>query len=314
MLTSFPQYSSLQDGLGGAYTDNFSYNALQVTLKQRTAHGLTFNVNYTYSKNIGDDGTFRSGYDIPAAAISGNGQSWKQDRIDRSWTSVSQPQVFNAYGVYKLPFGTGHLGGGSSTLVRQLIGGWQLSGTYQYGSGSPFAVTWSGGCANAAPNSGQCMPDVNTASTDYTSNNARINGSYGTGPNGTIAGNLGIAGGTPIKYVDYNAFKIPADISGVTGQTTHQYLIGNAPRTRAFNLVGPGSQNLNASVHRSFSLREGMSIVIEADCLNVWNKVQFSAPGSGWSATASATSSSFGEVTNISNSPRDWQFAGHFNF
>jgi hypothetical protein len=25
MLTSFPQYSSLQDGLGGAYTDNFSY-------------------------------------------------------------------------------------------------------------------------------------------------------------------------------------------------------------------------------------------------------------------------------------------------
>jgi hypothetical protein len=158
------------------------------------------------------------------------------------------------------------------------------------------------------------MPDVNTASPDFTSNNARINGSYGGGPNGRIAGNLGLAGGTPVKYIDYNAFKIPADISAVPGQTTHQYLIGNAPRTRPFNILIPGSQNLNASVRRSFALREGMAIVIEADCLNVWNKVQFSGPGTGWSATASATSNTFGEVTGISNSPRDWQFAGHFNF
>jgi hypothetical protein len=57
-----------------------------------------------------------------------------------------------------------------------------------------------------------------------------------------------------------------------------------------------------------------MSFTFEADCLNVWNKVQISGPGGGWSATASSTTSTFGEVTGISNSPRDWQFAGHFNF
>jgi len=125
---------------------------------------------------------------------------------------------------------------------------------------------------------------------------------------------LGLAGGTAIKYVDPNAFKIPTDISGVTGQTTHQYLIGNAPRTRDYNIQAPGSQNLNASLHRSFPIHDQMALMLEADCLNVWNKVQFSAPGSGWSATASATSSTYGEVTNISNSPRDWQFAAHFNF
>jgi len=322
-LVAFPQYSSVGDGWG-ENMQNFSYNSMQITLLQRESHGLTFNVNYTYSKNIGDDGTFRSGYPIPAAALSGGGQSWKADRIDRSWTTISQPQAFNAFGVYKLPIGTaGHLWG-NSLLMRELVGGWALSGTYQYASGLPVVTTWSGGCANAAPNSGACEPDLNPASPDYTSGNARINGSYGTGPLGRIASNLGLAGGTPIKYIDYTAFKTPTDVSTVSGQTTHQYLIGNAPRTRVYNLQNPGSQNLNASLHRSFPIREGISFVFEADCINVWNKVQISGPGGGWSAAtntnsppttgAGATSSTYGEVTGISNSPRDWQFAGHLNF
>ena len=105
MLTAFPQYNVMNDSLGGSYVDNFSYNALQITLSQRTAHGLTFNVNYTYSKNIGDDSTFRNGFPIPAGAIDGHGQSWAADRIDRSWTTTSLPQLVNAYGVYKLPIG-----------------------------------------------------------------------------------------------------------------------------------------------------------------------------------------------------------------
>ena len=74
------------------------------------AHGLSFNINYTYSKNIGDDGTFRSGFDIPAAALSGGGQNWHQDRIERSWTTISAPQILHAFGVYQLPFGKGHIG------------------------------------------------------------------------------------------------------------------------------------------------------------------------------------------------------------
>ena len=79
--------------LWGANTANLTYHSFQLMVLQRTAHGLSFNINYTYSKNIGDDGTFRSGFDIPAAAISGGGQSWHQDRIERSWTIVSAPQV-----------------------------------------------------------------------------------------------------------------------------------------------------------------------------------------------------------------------------
>jgi hypothetical protein len=308
MLTAFPQYSSMSDGLGGAYTDNFSYNALQITLKQRTAHGLTFNVNYTYSKNIGDDGTFRSGFNIPAGAIDGNGQNWHQNRIDRSWTSVSLPQILNSYAVYKIPLGTAGHFGSNNLISRQLLGGWQLSGVYTYSSGSPMTVTWStgGNCANAAPNAGQCQVSYNPAF----SGTARENGSYGSGPNGFTACNIGIGTGcTALQYINYNAFKAPTDISAVPS-TAHQYLIGNVARSQPLNLRNPGTQNLNAALRRSFALPSEKAVFIfEADCTNVWNKVTFGGPNTGWGSTTT-----FGQVTSASGSPRDWQFAGHITF
>jgi Carboxypeptidase regulatory-like domain len=315
MLTAFPQYLVVNDALGGSYVDNFSYNALQITLSQRTAHGLTFNVNYTYSKNIGDDTTFRNGFNIPAAAVDGHGQDWHQDRIDRSWTLTSLPQLVNAYGVYKLPIGTpGHFGG-NSLLTRELVGGWQLSGIYTYTSGSPFAVTWTtaAGCANApvsspllGPTPSTCMPSVAPGFVG----SARINGSYGSGgSSGFTACNIGIgAGCTARQYVTPTAFAVPGDLSTASG--FHQYLIGNAPRTQALNLRNPGSQNLNASLQRTFPIRESIVFIFQADCTNVWNKVTFGGPSAGWSAG----STTFGQVTSASGNPRDWQFSGHLNF
>ena len=69
-LVAFPQYATTAD-TWGVNTANFSYHSLQVTFQQRLSHGLTLNANYTWSHNIGDDGTFRSGFDIPANALSG---------------------------------------------------------------------------------------------------------------------------------------------------------------------------------------------------------------------------------------------------
>ncbi len=296
-LVAFPQYSGVSD-TWGTNVGNFSYNSLQITLLQRLSHGLSFNVNYTYSKNIGDDGTFRSGFDIPAAAISGGGQSWKQDRIERSWTTVSGPQSLHAFGVYQLPFGKGHIGN-DSMIVRALASGWQLSGIYTYASGTPMAVIWNGCSTTNYPGQGQCMPDLNPA---YLGKTARINGSFGTGPNGTVASNLG-----SIKYVDSNAFQTPANISTLS---TQQYLLGNAPRTRPFNLNNPGTQNLDTSVRRSFGLPREMALVFEVDCLNTWNKVTFAGPAVTYGASTFGTISGLASGTN----PRDFQFAGHFNF
>ena len=294
-LVAFPQYSGVND-LWGSNSSNLSYHSLQITLMQRRAHGLSFNINYTYSKNIGDDGTFRSGFAIPAAALSGGGHDWKQDRIDRSWTTISGPQVVHAYGVYELPFGKGHIGG-DNMLVRSLVGGWQIAGIYTYGSGTPIAVISNHCTSTTFPLQGQCMEDVVVGATS-----ARINGSYGTSPDGTTTANLG-----KIKYIDSSKFAVPTNVSTVSGSPI--YLIGNAPRTQALNLRNPGNQNLDTSLHRTFPLPKDFgTFVFEVDCLNTWNKVTFSGP----SATFGA--SNFGQISGIANNPRDFQFAGHFNF
>ncbi|MEG9435167.1 TonB-dependent receptor [Edaphobacter sp. HDX4] len=297
-LVAFPQYSGVSDTWGNV--GNFSYNSLQVTVEQRLSHGLTFQFNYTWSRNVGDDGSFRSGFDIPAAALSGGGRDYHQDRIERSQTLVSSPHVINGFGVWSLPFGKDHIGG-SSWIGRALGSGWQLSGIYTYQSGTPAAVTY-GGCNS--PGQGQCMPDLNPAF----AGNARINGGFGTGPNGRTACNLGQGQNcTAVKYFDTNGFKAPSVISpaGVTAIN----LIGNAPRTGALHLTNPGAQNVDTALKRSFGLpREGMALAIEVDCFNTWNHTIFSNPNAVWGSAA------FGTIGSVRNNPRAFELAGHFTF
>ena len=298
MLVAFPQYSGVSDSWGNV--GNFSYNSLQITLEQRMHNGLSFNVNYTLAKNIGDDGTFRSGFDIPAAAISHGTRAYKQDRIERGVTAISIPQTFHAYGVYQLPFGKGKIGN-DSALVRWLAGGWQLSAIYSHSSGTPLAITWSGCSSTTYVGQGQCMPD---AAQGY-SGAPRINGAYGKGPNGYQAASLG-----KVAYLDKNAFSTPQDVSTTpSGKHTAQYLLGNAPRTAAYGLRNPASWNLDTGLRRTFPLPwEDAKFVFEVDSLNTWNHVIFRGPNTTWGSSA------YGTVTGIANSPRDFQFAGHINF
>jgi Carboxypeptidase regulatory-like domain len=301
-LAAFPQYSGVTD-LWGANSANITYHSFQLMVLQRSSHGLSFNINYTYSKNIGDDGTFRSGFNIPGAAISGGGQNWHQDRIERSWTVVSAPQLVHAFGVYQLPFGKNQIGS-NSMLVRTLAGGWTISGIYTYGSGAPIPVISNLCSATNYPGQGQCMPDVVPGAV-----NARINGSYGTSPNGTSACNIGIGPGcTAVRYLDSTQFKNATNVSPTSSPI---YLIGNAPRTAPLTLRGPGNQDLDAAVKRSFNLPKDIgTFVFEVDCINVWNKVIFSSPAATFGA------SNFGQISSVSGTPgsRDFQFAGHLNF
>ncbi len=135
---------------------------------------------------------------------------------------------------------------------------------------------------------------------------ARINGKFGSGPNGYQAANLG-----KVQYIDGGAFAQPENISTVSGQP--QYLIGNAPRNPAYGMRNPYAWNVDAGLRRSIPLfREGMEFTFEADCINVWNHVTFNSPNASWASN----STSFGTISGVSGNPgpRDWQFAGHITF
>ena len=313
MLTAFPQYSGVSDTWGN--TGNYSYHALQVTLNQRMHKGLTYNVNYTYAKNVGDDGTFRSGFDLPAAAISNGTRAYKQNRIDRGLTSLSMPHTIHAYGVYKLPLGKNGYGN-SLPVISPIISGWQISGIYQFSSGTPIAATWSGASTTTLPGQGTAMPDMNPA---Y-KGNGRTQYKYGSGPKGRTACSLGIGpigdsttngcSANKVQYLDPNAFTTPTNLSNVSNH--QQYLIGNAPRTRAYSAMrNPYYWNVDAGVRRTIDLHKyNAQFTFEADVTNVWNHATFGSPSASWG------SSTYGMITGMASTynPRDWQFAGHLSF
>lgn len=293
-LVPFPQFHGVSDQWGAV--GNTAYNALQLTIQQRAAHGLSFMLNYTYSKAIDDVGTFRSGYAIPAGLVAGSSKAYPMDRIDRSLSLIDLPQNLTFTSVWNLPFGKGHWGGGNP-FVSQIVGGWALSDIFTYISGNPLAIT---GSSCTAPGQGTCMPSYAPGFTG----SARQNGGWGHGATrDTLA---------KIQYVNPNAF-----------EATPNYEIGNLARTGAYGLRGPSNYDIDGDLRRSFNLTRSdrVKLVFEADVFNAVNHVWFgttssNATGSiGQSFSSSAAkSTSLGVVAGQANLPRQWQFEGHITF
>jgi hypothetical protein len=146
LLKPFP-FQSVADSFG--YVANANYHALQSTLNWRASHGLTFMVNYTWSRSIDDGGTFRSAYPIPAGTIANEpNASYPADRIERTVSTSNQPQHFVVSGVWNLPIGASILNGNS--IERAILGGFKFSEVLQAFSGSPLAVTGNSCGANPA--------------------------------------------------------------------------------------------------------------------------------------------------------------------
>jgi len=133
-LVAFPQYNGLSD-TWGQNVGNISYNSMQVSIAQRESHGLSYTFNYTWSRNIGDDGTFRSGFNLPSGSVSQTAQAYHMDRIERTLTTVDMTHNISAYGLWLLP--GEHL---ENHFLRALAGGFSLSTIYQFTSGLHHAA------------------------------------------------------------------------------------------------------------------------------------------------------------------------------
>ena len=307
-LRPFPQYSAPPSPTWDNIA-NITYNALQITLAQRSWKGLSYTVNYTYSRNVGDDGSSRSAFFVPAAASSNGLNIPGNNRADRDLTTIDTPQNLNIYGVDKLPFGKGQIGG-NNWVVRTLAGGWSLSGIFSYASGNPIQIDGSG-CTT--PSVGTCMPDL----LPLRRNNIRINGGYG-GP-GVTAANF-----NQVRYLDPTAFALPQSFplpacpstlsASACAARVAITKIGDSPRT-GLNLWTPSHYNLDMSVRRSFNISpERYKFEFQADCFNVTNKNTFNFGSSPYTQTwSTASSSNFGELRGYGGR-RVWQFGGRINF
>ncbi|MDR3412392.1 MAG: TonB-dependent receptor [Formivibrio sp.] len=302
MLKPFPQFSGLSDLFSSV--SNSNYNGLQISIVGRETHGLTFMLNYTYSKTIDNAGTFRSGYAIPAGFVANEPtKSWAIDKADRSLSLIDQPQNITANAKYELPFGKGHMGGGNP-LVSNITGGWAITSIYTYVDGGPLAITQSTACTGSA---GTCMPSYNRSF----SGDLMPNGKWGK--NATYKSLATTPYINPGAFLTTTATNFPNQNGG--------YLIGDSSRTAPYGLFGPSNYNIDGSVRRTFSLwKDGrVRFVFETSVFNAVNHVWFGSTSTANSAGATTIvetvgASNFGTITKQANSPRQFQFAGHINF
>jgi hypothetical protein len=282
LLKPFPQYSSITDTWGDI--GNANYHALQISLSQRAWHGLSYTLNYTYSKTIDDISGVRSGYPIPNTVIDGGFGSYQANRIDRAVSANNVPNNLRIFGVYALPIGEKSQLGGSHAAVRMLAGGWKVSYIFTKISGAPLTIT---GLSCQTP--AACYPSY----TPGYNKSPRMNGGYGKGITATTV--------SSISYLDAGAFIATPGNSG--------YNFGNVPRTAPYNLYNVGNYNLDAGIKRTFPLYERAKLTFQADVLNVTNHTQFGGLG-----VSLASPSAFGRVTKQNNGSRDVQLAGRINF
>ncbi|HEV2136131.1 MAG TPA: hypothetical protein VGR47_17975 [Terracidiphilus sp.] len=310
MLTWMPQFSSTSDTWGAVANSN--YHALQLSLVKRTAHGSSITVNYTFAKNMDDAGTARSGYAIPASATA-DGRAWAPDRIDYSRSVNDQPHNLQVFGTYALPFGKGGYGA-DNKFVRAFAGGWKLSGISSYWSGLPLAIT--AGCTSYQNYlQGQCMPDVNP----NFHGSARVNGGWGHGVTAATLGKVSYLNGylsdtTPGNGVPNGTTKVACASSSGPFCNVNNFMIGNAGRTGAYNLRGPGYYRLNMAVRRTFPITERANFIFGVDCANVTNSVLFGNNAQNNQIQASVNNAAFGTVGFASADSRAFQFSGRLEF
>ncbi len=295
-FTQYPQFSGVSDTTN--FNGNTAFHALEITIRQRSAHGLDLMINYTYSKSIDDMGTFRVN-DNP--------------RLDRSLSVTDQPENLTSTAVYQLPFGHNKIGG-DNKLVNALAGGWNLSGIFSYHSGSPLVATGSG-CGGSPLST--CMPSTvqgvaarqgsfgsnvvaNPTASNYYGSQAylnpaafSVNQAQGTAGISTVGTSVTTLGKGTINYV---------------GSGTALYVPGTAARVGTDNVWSMGFYDLDLGIKRTFPIYEQVKLQLEVDMLNATNHVVWGA------LNGVVGGSSLGFMGAPTNQARDYQLSGRISF
>src|SRR3954465_5004530 len=136
-----PQFTQIfyQDSGGDSY-----YHGLIFAARRRFEQGLTFGFSYTFSKSIDDLSIDPMGAST-GGGLSTTGSATPTDvhnfRIDRTVSDFDNRHVLVANLYYELPFGRGKkFGTGAPGWLNHVIGGWSMTGIYNYQSGEPFTL------------------------------------------------------------------------------------------------------------------------------------------------------------------------------
>ncbi|BCS32777.2 hypothetical protein TBR22_A19990 [Luteitalea sp. TBR-22] len=196
------------------------YNSLQISADRRYTNGLKVGFAYTLSKSE-DNGSDKRNV------------LWNtyDDTIFWGPSSFDRRQILNFYYIYDLPIFRDQ-----TTLMGNLLGGWQISGATFMRSGTPFTVGQSAQDIAGVGDAGFGQPWSQT------------------GPSST---NFQLYTGPGTEALDTSVFVRPANGT-----------FGNSPRNAYYN---PGEMQWDIALFKNFNMGGNRKLQLRAECFNFLN-------------------------------------------
>jgi hypothetical protein len=258
---------------------NNYYNSLQTTLTRRIGTSSQIGFAYTLSRAVDYEGDEEINFLLfPYPAYLPK---------NKAVAGFDRTHNFEAYGVYRLPFGSGQRWV-TSGIGEKLAGGWQINWVLSAMSGTPLTITDSGAGAAA----------LNAPGNTQTVN---------------IVGPISIVHGKPqstCKSLSCDYFN-PSAFAPVTTAAT----LGDAGRDI---LRGPGLFDLDMSLLRDFKLTERFTFEFQAQAFGLTNTPHFANPnanisGGNFGAITGTINTSNASINTLSGQ-REWWFSGKLLF
>ncbi|MBS1852922.1 MAG: TonB-dependent receptor [Acidobacteria bacterium] len=281
--------------LPGLVSDASNYNSVvpylgfrSIRLAQNEANSHYNSLQVDLRGNVRPDLTLQFGYTLSRSIdpVAGNSNGYDLNNVSNpyeGWRYDLGPSFFDRTHVafvnfvYDLPIFRGN----QSRLLKATLGGWQLSGVVSMQSGAPLNITLGGN------NVASVVPQ--------TTNRPNLDGAISY-PKKYVDNGDGSFG---FQWFDPSVFSTPD--AGTWGNLGH-----NALR-------GPGRDNWNLSLFKSFEFTERARLELRVESFNTWNHTQFRGDVQGGGLSSTFGASDFGQVTSAYD-PRVFQLGAKLIF
>jgi len=273
------------------YTDDATtkYSGLQLRGEKRFANGLSFQGNYTWA----------SAFDF------GNTYFFWDRRWDYGRSTNVRRHVFNLTNVLEFPFGRGHrFFNDASGPLDYVIGGWQFSGVWLWGSGLPFTPSYNE--CSADIDTGPCRPNlVSSAQINNPGRGISIGGGPVENP-WFVVTTAGTGNGCGTNTT--NAL----NLNGCTRGPWQRPGVGSFGNVGLNSFYGPRFFNADASLSKRLRFTERVNGQFRAELFNVFNDVNAGLPN------GNVDSKTAGQITGLAAGSlaqmRRWQFGLRVEF
>jgi hypothetical protein len=254
------------------------YSSLQTKVQKRLTHHFTTLASFTWAKLMTDDS--RNPLDF-VGSHSGYAQDWRNMSYEHSVSPQDVKYQFTWQASYDLPVGKDRALGVNG-VANAILGNWTVDGIFYLSSGIPIGSPYVG------------------SSNIYLYQRADMTCDPSKGAPHTAA-----------QWFTGDCFTVPGTENG---GAPNQFVPGNAPALLD-HVRTMGANNLDLTLSKNVKLGETRDLRFDISSYNVANRPQFASPNvptyssGGWTAA-----NGFGQITQTSNSPRQFQFGARFTF